>query len=266
MENPASRRGGYVLPYRGRKKSSTGIYHIFVRGINQELIFNQTREKRYFKKIIKKHLDEYEIEIYAYCIMSNHAHFIIKSKDIQKISMFMSKILAEYASYYNYKKKRNGHVFQNRFGSECIENDKYFWNCLRYIHQNPVKAHMVSNPWDYQHSSINDYKKKKNDILHENAIRKYEKTFWGWQEFLEYHYKGNSAVFIGTSKEVYEQQKEIAWSILWEMQNMEKLENPKEVLEEPELRAKYLNEIQMNIQISQRLKKKIYSEIKEELF
>ena len=114
------------MPNRGRIKSVTSLYHVFVRGINKELIFNQVREKRYFKKIIQKHLSEYEIEIYAYCIMSNHAHFIIKSNDIHVMSMFMSKILAEYANYYNYKKQRNGHVFQNRFGSECIENEKYF--------------------------------------------------------------------------------------------------------------------------------------------
>ena len=116
------------LPRIKRQKSCTGFYHVFVRGINKEKIFNQVREKQYFKKIVKKHLDKYAVEIHAYCIMSNHAHLIIKSDEKSKLSSFMSNVLAEYAQYYNYKHNRNGHVFQNRFRSECIESEKYYWN------------------------------------------------------------------------------------------------------------------------------------------
>jgi len=254
------------MPHTGRKKSFTNFYHVFVRGINHELIFNQIREKQYFKKIIKKHLIKHEVEIYAYCIMSNHAHFLIKSTDVRILSLFMSKILAEYAKYYNYKKKRNGHVFQNRFRSECIEDENYFWNCLKYIHLNPVKAYMTSNPWEYKYSSMRDYKYKKNEILHNNALDKCSKHFGEWTSFLEYHYSGSLSVFLGMSGEVYQQQKEKAWSILEEIQIAEKLEDIKQVLEEPEIRAKYMDEIQCTMHISKRLKKRIYNEIKETLF
>ena len=128
-----------------RQQSSTGLYHVFVKGINKEKIFDQTREKAYFKRIIKESLSKYDVEIHAYCIMSNHAHLVIKSDGKQKLSYFMSNILAKYAQYYNYKHNRNGHVFQNRFGSECIESERYYWNCIKYIHMNPVKAFMVSS-------------------------------------------------------------------------------------------------------------------------
>ena len=93
----------------------------------------------------------------------------------------MSKVLAKYAQYYNYKNNRNGHVFQNRFGSECIESERYFWNCLKYIHMNPVKACMVSGLMDYKYSSIKDYMNEIVDILHENAIKHYKTKFHDWK-------------------------------------------------------------------------------------
>ena len=77
--------------------------------------------------------------------------------EIQELSFFMARVLAEYANYYNYKHDRNGHVFQNRFTSECIEDEDYFWNCLRYIHMNPVKAGMAKKAADYKYSSIKEY-------------------------------------------------------------------------------------------------------------
>ncbi len=63
---------------RRRRESFTGLYHVVVKGINKERIFDQQREKVYLKKIILEFKEKYGIEIYAYCIMSNHAHFIIR--------------------------------------------------------------------------------------------------------------------------------------------------------------------------------------------
>ena len=68
------------MPTRRRRESKTELYHIIVKGINRERIFNQQREKIYFKRIILKHLDVINVEIYCYCIMSNHAHFIIRAE------------------------------------------------------------------------------------------------------------------------------------------------------------------------------------------
>ena len=137
------------MPLKRRQKSGTDLYHVIAKGINKERTFNQSREKTYLKKIIKKIKKKYEnVEIYAYCIMSNHIHLILKA-EFPELSLFMAAVLAEYANYYNYKHHRNGHVFQNRFVSECIETERYFWNCLRYIHLNPVKARVVKEAARY---------------------------------------------------------------------------------------------------------------------
>ena len=113
------------MPRKRRRESSTMFYHVIVKGINNEDIYRQQREKIYFKKKILKYLKKYDVELYAYCIMSNHAHLIIKAQ-LPVLSAFMAVVLAEYAVYYNYKHHRNGHVFQNRFVSECIETERIF--------------------------------------------------------------------------------------------------------------------------------------------
>lgn len=253
------------MPRRRRQVSRTGMYHVFVRGINKELIFNQSREKNYFKRIIRKHLSKYDIEIYAYCIMSNHAHLMIKSKELLELSMFMSKILAEYAEYYNYKGNRNGHVFQNRFKSEVIEESRYFWTCLKYIHMNPVKAKMVSNVLQYRYSSIHDYKNEKTDIINKKAIQRCRDKFGTWKTFLEYHGVYNEGIFLDTKEEMEFRCQEIAWNILWEMQESEQVENIVEILEEPDLREKYMKKIKQDMKISDNRMKKMYRQIKESL-
>lgn len=180
------------MPRQRRKKSSTGVYHVIAKGINREQIFNQPREKLYLKRILEEFLSNYDVEIYAYCIMSNHVHLIIKS-EFQELSMYMAICLAKYAEYYNYKHKRNGHVFQNRFKSECIESSQYFWNCLRYIHLNPLKANQTKNIVDYKYSSMSEYKKMNSKILHKNALDIFGKRFEDWEDFINFHYKSPKA-------------------------------------------------------------------------
>ena len=69
----------------------------------------------------------------------------------------MKRIGTSYAWWHNRKYQRTGHVFQGRYGSECVEDDKYLLTVIRYIHKNPVKAGMISEPEDYRWSSIQAY-------------------------------------------------------------------------------------------------------------
>ena len=81
----------------------------------------------------------------------------------------MHKINTKYASYFNWMESRVGYVFRDRFKSEPILDEKYLWQCIKYIHENPVKAHMVNECKEYKFSSYNDYKNEigvgKNNIL-----------------------------------------------------------------------------------------------------
>lgn len=249
------------MPIRPRQKSSTGFYHVVVRGINGELIYNQQRERIYFKKIILEHLKKYQVEIFAFCIMSNHAHILIRA-ELQELSMFMARILAEYASYYNYKHNRNGHVFQNRFLSECVETEAYFWNCIRYIHMNPVKANMVKTPLQYKYSSMNEYGTEVPVIIHQNALEVYRQHFLEYEAFEKFHQGYQYDVFKDIPDEIKEQQLEIAIQIMKDMFKENDLPLEKIIFEEKVFREQYIEKVQKMLNISNKITKELYAEVK----
>ncbi len=152
------------MPRFPRDKSDTGIYHIMVRGINKMSLFQEKYDKYKFLEIISNMKSQGEYSLYAYCIMDNHAHLLVK-EEVDPISRSMKRICVSYSYYYNKKHKRVGHVFQDRFKSEKIETDEYLLECIRYIHNNPVKASMVSEPKNHKYSSYNIYIGKDNNEL-----------------------------------------------------------------------------------------------------
>ncbi len=249
------------MPRTARKESCTNLYHAIGRGINKERIFNQTREKNNFKRLLVKYQEKYEVEIYSYVIMSTHFHLLI-SADLKVLSGYLAGILAEFAEYYNYKHNRNGHVFQNRFSSECVESLQYFWNCMRYIHMNPVNANIVKNPLKYKFSSLKEYETEKNQIIHPKAIKVYKSEFTDFQEYFEFHQKGLKNVFIDVPEEVEAQQQKLALSILIQEAHLQSLESPKEIIEDYNLREKYKKKLQKELLISKRKTERLYRHVK----
>jgi len=143
------------MPRIPREYSETGIYHIMVRGNARENVFIDNQDKGKLLKIIfEKKKDELFL-LYAYCIMNNHAHFVLKEMK-ESISNSMKKITTSYAIYFNKKYNRVGHVFQDRFRSEVIKNDSYLLSAIRYVHNNPEKAG-IANKEEYPWSSYQFY-------------------------------------------------------------------------------------------------------------
>lgn len=144
------------MPRKPRKKSSTGIYHVMLRGINGQDIFKDDEDRQRFIQTIGEYKEVSKYEIYAYCLMSNHIHILIKENS-EELGIIFRRIGASYVYWYNEKYKRRGHLFQDRFRSEPVEDDTYFLTVLRYIHQNPVKAGIVKDIEQYFWSSYNEY-------------------------------------------------------------------------------------------------------------
>lgn len=141
---------------RPRKRSNSGIYHIILRGINRQDIFYDDEDYKHFLNTIEQMKTNNQFVLHGYCLMTNHVHMLIQ-ENTDTISRIMSRIGTSYAWWYNRKYERSGHVFQGRFGSECVENDDYLLTVIRYIHNNPIKAAMVQKPEDYKWSSIHAY-------------------------------------------------------------------------------------------------------------
>ena len=247
-----------------RQESSTGVYHVIAKGIARENNFSQIRERKYFQKIIRKYKDKYAVKIFSYCIMSNHVHLMIGA-ELPVLSLFMARILAEYAFYYNYKHNRNGHVFQNRFTSECIETESYFWNCLRYIHMNPVKAGMVVHAGDYRFSSMKEFFSGKNPLIHPDSIQLVKQRFCDRKSFDDFHGKGEYEIFQDTYEEMDQQRIEIAERIAREMYAQARMNYLSQVFEEKEYREEYMERIQQTLHVSQRKSKLLYSKVKNQV-
>lgn len=121
-----------------RKKSNTGYYHIIIRGVNRQDIFFDDDDRQRFIDTIKRFQEELNIQIVAYCLMSNHVHILLYANE--ELSIFVKKMSSSYVFWFNRKYGRVGHLFQDRFKSEAIDSDSYLMTAMRYILHNPQKA------------------------------------------------------------------------------------------------------------------------------
>jgi putative transposase len=141
---------------RAREKSRSGIYHVMWRGANRQEIFHDDEDCRKFLDITRRYKLQSEMKIYAWCLMNNHVHFLVKEGS-EALSATMKRIGVSYVWYYNQKYGTTGHLFQDRFKSESVESRKSIFSAARYIHQNPVKAGMVSAMDEWKWSSSLSY-------------------------------------------------------------------------------------------------------------
>lgn len=169
------------MPRAKREKSKTGIYHIMLRGINQQQIFEEDEDYRKFLDVVKDCKEISEFELYAYCLMGNHIHMLIKEKK-EPIEQIVKRIGSRFVYWYNVKYSRKGHLFQDRYKSEPVEEQVYFDTVLVYIHRNPIKAGICKKPGDYEFSSYNEY--VGNAIIADTG---YVFGYWNPEQFVRYN-------------------------------------------------------------------------------
>src|SRR5690554_1230680 len=141
---------------RARQRSPNGIYHVMTRGINKMDIFLDDWDRLKYYDILKVVKEGYEYDLYSYCLMTNHTHLLIKETE-SLLHEVMKSVGIRYSMYFNKKYARIGSLFQDRFRSEVINTENRFMTCARYIHNNPVKAGIVSQPQNYRWSSFRGY-------------------------------------------------------------------------------------------------------------
>ena len=180
------------MPRKNREKSATGIYHVMLRGINRQDIFEDAEDYKQFIKMLRLLVDRKDdnnlplpplCTVYAYCLMSNHVHLLIREK-CENIGESIKRIGVAYARYFNRKNSRVGHLFQDRFQSEPVNDIAYFGTLMKYIHQNPVKAGLAKEVRDYPWSSWAEYERRGsgNCICNREAVIRR----LGWQNLYEF--------------------------------------------------------------------------------
>jgi len=144
------------MPRQMRRLSQSKIYHVVIRGNESKELFLDDYDRIRFIDTLWNKKQKRQFPVYAYCLMNNHVHLVIGEGD-DTISKIMQGINTSYAYYFNKKYGRMGHLFQDRFKSEVIEDEAYLLTAVRYVHNNPVKAKIVAEPSAYKWSSFNCY-------------------------------------------------------------------------------------------------------------
>jgi REP element-mobilizing transposase RayT len=142
-------------------------YHIYNRGINSNILFKEKGNYEHFLKLYDLHIEPMA-ETYAWCLMQNHFHLLIRIKEVEEIeteikiqpSQSFSNLFNAYTKAFNKKYNRHGALFERPFKRKIVENENYFLNLITYIHNNPVHhdicEHALNYPWCSYATCISD--------------------------------------------------------------------------------------------------------------
>ena len=130
------------MPRKARIDAPGALHHIIIRGIEKRKIFEDDKDRNQFIKRLGDILTETETPIYAWALMPNHVHLLLKT-GLTPVATIMSRLLTGYAGYFNRRHRRYGHLFQNRYKSILCQEEPYFRELVRYIHLNPIRAKLV---------------------------------------------------------------------------------------------------------------------------
>lgn len=132
------------MPRRARLDAPGTLHHVIIRGIERRKIVNDDKDRQNFISRMGTIAQETGTLIYAWALMTNHAHILLRS-GLSGLPRYMRRLLSGYAISYNRRHRRYGHLFQNRYKSIVCEEDPYFKELVRYIHLNPLRAKLVEN-------------------------------------------------------------------------------------------------------------------------
>ena len=109
-------------------------------------------DRRVYLSLLREHAEKYSLEILGWCLMSNHIHLVGQPSAPESLAKALGRTHFRYTQYINRFHRRSGHLWQNRFFS-CPLGREHFWQALRYVEQNPLRAGIVRQAWAYPWSS-----------------------------------------------------------------------------------------------------------------
>jgi putative transposase len=129
---------------KARIDAPGALHHIIVRGIDRCLIFRDDHDRNQYLERLGDILTESETPCYAWVLMSNHSHLLLKT-GLVPLASVMRRLLTGHAVYFNRRHRRHGHLFQNRYNSILCQEEAYLHELVRYIHLNPLRAGLVDD-------------------------------------------------------------------------------------------------------------------------
>jgi len=140
------------MPRRPRSITANTPVHIVQRGINRRLCFRQPTDFRSYLAALRETSGDYGVSIYAYVLMTNHVHILATPGHEGAVSRMMQQLGRKYVSYFNKAHSRTGTLWEGRFRSSVVNDERYLFACYRYIELNPVRAGLVRSAREYRWS------------------------------------------------------------------------------------------------------------------
>lgn len=133
-----------------------GLYHVMLRGNSGQSVFLNDADRYRFYLLLQEGTCRFGYKVHAFTLMGNHIHIALQAGDIP-LSRGMQNLSFRYTRWINWREKRTGHLFQGRYKAVLVDDESYLVELVRYIHLNPVRARVVTDPVDYPWSSHRAY-------------------------------------------------------------------------------------------------------------
>ncbi len=144
------------MPRKPRIHYPGALYHCINRGNRRKAIYGCDNDYLFMQDCLANAVEKHGALIHGYCLMTNHFHIIIQVHDV-RLSTIMRSCLTRFAQNFNRIHHKTGHVFQGRYRAILCQKQSYLLELVRYVHLNPVRAHLVQDPQQWRWSSLNDY-------------------------------------------------------------------------------------------------------------
>jgi REP-associated tyrosine transposase len=167
------------------------FYHVYNRGNNRQALFVEERNYRYFLTLYARHVEPVA-ETYAYCLLPNHFHFLVRIQDLTGLqdlsglklpSQCFSNLFNAYARAFNKAYGRTGSLFQRPFGRVPVTSDAHFVWLIAYIHRNPQKHGLVDDFGGWPYSSYHTFLSTKATRLKRDDVLAWFEGAAGFQAF-----------------------------------------------------------------------------------
>lgn len=127
-------------------------HHVTQRGTGRQMVFYTRGDRVSYLRLLKENSERAGLRILAYCLMPNHIHLIAAPREAASLAVALRRAHGRYAQYFNARKLRSGHLWQNRFYS-CPMDEHHLWTAMRYVEMNPVRAGLAARPEEWEWSS-----------------------------------------------------------------------------------------------------------------
>jgi len=141
------------MPRVARGLADGLIYHIINTGNGHQQVFHTDGDYRAFVDLVAEAGGRYTVKLLAWCIMPNHFHLLVSPERADDLSRWMQWLMTSHVRRYHRIHKSSGHVWQGRFKSFIVQEDRHLIAMARYIEGNPVRAQLVSSAKDWTWSS-----------------------------------------------------------------------------------------------------------------